>query len=308
VKKPIILCIICLLAALLIMFYGFQTPQESAARQTNTLALLTQEDTGSFLLQLRYGAQAAAKEAQDTLTVATLAPDDLATQINALKEDGVKAVLLYGASDTLITQVRLVCEAALLPVVLLDREEPDVACVANDEAEAGALATRQALALGAKRLIFLTGENDVALERLRGAADALGEENAGMATFLNWAGADTQWTSVLQQAVDGGACIVTLTSEATLGAVQMLQDGKLTSQNAIIGMDPGSDRVTLLENGIVEGLVLPAPYAMGYSGYMAAEALLSGGQMTEEYTQPQLVTLDNLYNPENVKLAFPLLQ
>ena len=73
-KKPIILCTVCLLATLAVMFFGFRDTTPEAPVKSRTLTLLTQEDTGSFLLQLRYGAQAAAAEAGDKLTNTTPQP------------------------------------------------------------------------------------------------------------------------------------------------------------------------------------------------------------------------------------------
>lgn len=306
-KRPLIICALCLAASLAVMVFGFHTAPAAAPAQTRTFTLLTQEDTGSFLLQLRYGAQTAAADAGDLLVTATLNRDDPAAQVKGLASDGVAAVLLYGSDDTLAAQVTAACEAERLPLVLLDRDSETAPCVATDETQAGALAARQAKLTHAPELLFAYDGTPAAAKRLRGAADALG---LPVSALHGWMcdGADAPLPEDAAALARRGACVVALTGDATLAAVRLKTGGTLGAGNPIIGADPGESRAALLESGAAVALVLPAPYTIGYRGYRLAESLLGGGDSASVTVVPALITLDNLYSPQNVKIAFPLMQ
>lgn len=306
-KRPVIICVLCLIASLAVMFFGFRGTQAKTPAKTQTITLLTQEDTGSFLLQLRYGAEAAAAEAGDKLAIATLNRDNPAAQITGLKAEGVAAVLLYGSDDALVRQVKTACTDAGLPLALLDREEVGSVCVATDETLAGALAAQRVQTLGVADVLYLTDKSLTAAKRLRGATEALEGSLAAVESWDGWADA-TALPDDVRKLTEGGACVIALTGDATLAAVRLQAYGMLDAANAIIGMDPGSDRVSLIEDGQVSALILPAPYTMGYRGYGLAEAMLDGGNVESVLVEPKLITLVNLYSPENVKVAFPLLQ
>jgi len=306
-KRPVIISVLCLIASLAVMFFGFRGSQAKTPAKTKTITLLTQEDTGSFLLQLRYGAEAAAAEVGDKLSISTLNRDDPATQIAALQADGIAAILLYGSDDALTRQVKAVCKELRLPLTLLDREEVGSACVATDETLAGTLAVQRVQTLGVTDVVFLTDNSLMAAKRLRGATDALEGSLADVEIWDGWTNA-TALPEKVQKLTARGACVIALTGDATLAALRLQANGLLNAANAIIGMDPGSDRVSLVENGQVSALILPAPYTMGYRGYRLAETMLHGGKAESVTVEPKLITLTNLYSPENVKVAFPLLQ
>lgn len=306
-KRPVIICVLCLLASLAVILFGFHSTQAKTPTKAQTITLLTQEDTGSFLLQLRYGAEAAATEAGDKLSITTLNRDDPAAQIAGLSADGVAAILLYGSDDALVRQVKQACVDAGLPLALLDWDDTHGASVATDETQAGALAAQQVQTLGASSVVFLTDGSLTAAKHMRGVTETLGDSLIAVASWDGWATA-TALPDAVKKLTDGGACVIALTGDATLAAVRLQANGLLGATNPIIGMDPGSNRVSLIEDGAVSALILPVPYTMGYRGYRLAETMLGGGNAESVLVEPKLITLANLYSPENVKVAFPLLQ
>jgi len=307
VKRPLIICLVCLAASLLVMFFGFRGTPETAAAPSRTVALLTQADTGSFLLQLRNGAQAAADETGNKLTLVTVNVSDPAAQIAALQEDGIAAVLLYAESDELISRVLSACTDTGLPVTLLDRQASGFVSASSDEKLAGALAVRQAKTLGCETFVFLAGDG-VASERLSGAADEMGVGPAEPATWYGWKDSGAVVPAEIRKSLDDGAGVIALTGDAIRAAVNLLSDGTLRTGCVIIGVDSGADCVPLLENGQVNAMVLPAPYPMGYLGFQEAENQLAGKRAAVVTTEPRLITPENLYSAEVVKIAFPLIQ
>ena len=185
-------------------------------------------------------------------------------------------MLFYGSDDALLGKVKAACDDAGLPLTLLDREESGVCYAATDEELAGALAVRQARALGAKQIVYLADSSPVAAKRLRGAADEAGVSFAALDTWYGWSLPGAALPETIRTKVTQGAFLIALTGDATLAAAQMKTDGRLDAQAPLIGMDPGSDRVTLIENAQAAALILPAPYTMGYLGFQLAEGLLAG--------------------------------
>ncbi len=306
-KRPVIIAVMCLIASLVVMFFGFGDTKVSTPIQTHTLALLTQEDTGSFLLQLRYGAEAAAAEAGDKLSIATLNRDAPASQIEELKADGVAAILLYAGDGALVQTAANACADAGLPLVLLDRTAASIPYAATDDGLAGALATQRVQSLQLRRVIYLAGEGTVVESRLSGAQRQFGGSRITEARWDGWANAQALPSDV-EPLADKGAAVVALTGEATLAAVYMRTSGLLGPNCPVIGIDASPDSVALLEQGRVSALVLPAPYTMGYRGCGLAISMLTGAGAESVLVEPRLITLDNLYSAENVSVAFPLLQ
>ena len=289
------------------MFFGFHDTKISAPVETYNIALLTQEDTGSFLLQLRYGAEAAAGEAGDKLTVVTLDQENPAGQIVELKNDGVAAILLYAGDDSLVEAVSRACESAKLPLALLDRTAQETPYAASDEGQAGKMAAGQAQRLGVTRAICLTDGSAVAEERLNSVKETLGISLAASVRWEDWMNTQSLPDDVRTLA-DQNAVVFALTGDATLAAVNLREQGLLKANNPIIGIDVNPDDVTLLEQGQASALVLPAPYTMGYRGCGLAIAALTDGSVESVLAEPRLITLDNLYSARNVSIAFPLLQ
>ncbi|MDD3411591.1 MAG: substrate-binding domain-containing protein, partial [Eubacteriales bacterium] len=253
--------------------------------------MLTQTDTGSYLLQLRNGVEDAASELGARLTVATFSGDAL-SQLTALKENGISAVLFYPTDDTALPSVKAACEALSLPLTLLGRAADGFAYAASGEREAGALAAQEARRLGGGQAVVLDGSG----RRLEGAKEAGG-------SIVLESGEPGTWSQAAHRLLSEGACVAALTEEATLAAAEWKQSGLLTC--AIVGMDPGPERAALLENGTLAAEVLPVPYAIGYAGMKAA--CQPETAVSRQTLAPRLITLETLYDARNVKLSFPLI-
>ena len=306
-KKPVLIALLCLCASLVVMFFGFHTTQQSAPAKTHSITLLTQEDTGSFLLQLRYGAEAAASEAGDKLSVVTLDPKDTAGQIQELSRDGAAAVLLYAGDDTLISEVTQACGGVKLPLVLLGRTTDKQSCAASDEEMAGRLAAQQARSLNATRVICMTDNSALAGLRMNGVINEFGSDPDVVLPWDGWQNTQTM-TDAARLFAEQGAAILTLSDDATMAAAKMRREGSLGSGNPIIGIDGNPDNVTLLEQGWISALILPAPYTISYRGCGLAIAALNGSKLKSVLVPPKLITMQNLYSAENVNITFPLLQ
>ena len=307
-KRPVVIAVLCLFASLLVMFFGFHDAKVSAPPHAHTLALLTQEDTGSFLLQLRYGAEAAAAEAGDKLSVVTLNKENPVAQIAELRSEGVgrrccstAAILRWYGRCSKFAPTRtcpLCCSTAAMPrapALQATRRSP-----VNWQPQ-------QAQALKAPKVLLLTDKSPTATRRMHAAVAALSRSVGGILSWDGWVTSATLPDAVRKQ-VSEGACVVALTREAMLAAARLRESKQLGANCPIVGIDTGPDNVPLLEQGYVSALVLPAPYTVGYRGCGLAIAMLAGADAQSVLVEPRLITTANLYSAENVSVAFPLLQ
>ncbi|MDD3411246.1 MAG: hypothetical protein PHY12_10605, partial [Eubacteriales bacterium] len=207
-KKPILVCCLCLLITAAIMLLGFSVKEPERQTSAAHVLMLTQTDTGSYLLQLRNGVEDAAGELGARLTVATFS-GDAPSQLTALKENGISAVLFYPTDDTALPSVKAACEALSLSLTLLGRAADGFAYAASGEREAGALAAQEARRLGGGQVVVLDGSG----RRLEGAKEAGG-------SIVLESGEPGTWSQAAHRLLSEGACVAALTEEATLAAAE----------------------------------------------------------------------------------------
>ena len=93
-----------------------------------------------------------------------------------------------------------------------------------------------------------------------------------------------------------------LDEETAVRLLQEKSEGQWTQP--LILVNPGEGAASWLESGQVQAAVLPSPYATGYIA--ASQALWS--ENAQKYRAPAfIVTPENMYDAQNVKLVFPLL-
>lgn len=274
-NKSLMLCLLCLVAALVLMAWGFRTPREAAAEKPRYFALLT-EDTGTDVMQFKQGAQVAAKEVGATVTFLTCAGDvpisgALHMLIASIDADANGIILPKGGEAVKGDALSLG-----IPVVCLF--ETDTLCVAADmRAMGGALA-----------------------EAARAAGD-VGEYSV----YMDTSPAEGEMLEGLQAALKGEN--ISINPDTPTGTVFALNANATLALADVPGVhlwgvDPGDARVKLLAEGRARGLIMSMPYAQGYQAVFA----LKGG--LEARVPTRVVTRDTMYASENVKLMFPLLQ
>ena len=280
-KKMLLLSLLCVAAAAILMLTNLNpssaTPNAGTARR---VALLAANETGTFYMQLKQGAQDAAGNLNASLVVEIIGVDGLDRQIASLAEDGVDAAIVYSDDENLIIDALSALDEAGIASVTLNGAAGDRAILNDPDADANMLADA-AREAGCNRALVL-GENT-----------ALGE-----AFGRAWIGAMVAIGDIGAADVQPGNCIVALTAEATRNA--MARDVNIP----LFGMDTGETRAADLETGKIDGLLLPRPYAVGYR---AVEAAMADGRVVL-YVTGKLVTPETMYNPENVGIVFPLIQ
>ena len=113
----------------------------------------------------------------------------------------------------------------------------------------------------------------------------------------------SRWLDAQPVDPDADFCaVIALDEEAAARLVGEKAEGLWTQP--LILVNPGEGAASWLESGQVQAAVLPSPYATGYIA--ASQALWS--ENAQKYRAPAfIVTPENMYDAQNVKLVFPLL-
>ena len=278
-KRVMCVSMALILAALCVMLVGLRAREESAPAAQRPVLLLTQEDTGAYFMQLRQGILKALDEQNCTLSTQIAEP---AAMTDALW-GGIeyRGVLIYIQDEALRRQALRSARGQGLPAALIDAHEEGVPSVEQDGAQFAALAS--GAAAKAERVLCLGGG-----EALRKATRSA---------------LRSRWLDAQSVDPDADFCaVIALDEEAAARLVREKAEGLWTQP--LILVNPGEGAASWLESGQVQAAVLPSPYATGYIA--ASQALWS--ENAQKYRAPAfIVTPENMYDAQNVKLVFPLL-
>ncbi len=320
-KKHVLFSLLLVALAALALIWGLSPVVNTRTQVTSgTVALLLDTDIGAGALQMKQGAKQAAREQKVDLITATADYSGDAAQSQAelmmqLLERNVKALILVPVQGADLTEAFQEAERRKVPVLTLGEAPMNggSACTisANHQA-AGALAAKALLSHMDKpgRVLMITGdEADVAADlRRMGAMPVLdAEEDLQIVTEtpLNGKTADDVLALLERNPQVNGILVLTETGTETCA----LAMGRSQADIPLVGMDCGQNRNLYLESGQVDAMVLGMPFAMGYLGVQFAMQALSGqGMPAWYYTESRVIDKENMYLPENQKLAFPLLQ
>lgn len=99
--------------------------------------------------------------------------------------------------------------------------------------------------------------------------------------------------------------IVTFNEWTTLGVSEAIKKFE-SSHISVIGFDQNIKSIQDLESGIIDGLIVQNSFAMGYLGvkHMMDKKIKTGFIDTETI----FITSENMYDRENQKLVFPVIQ
>ncbi len=320
-KKHVIVSILCIALSALALIWGL-TPVVNTRTQVTggTVALLLDTDIGAGALQMKQGAKQAAKELKVDLITATAdysgdAANSQADLMMQLLERDVRALILVPVQGADLTIPMKEAKRRKVPVLTLG-ESPitggsDCTISANHQ-EAGALAAKALIERMGKpnHVLLITGDDsDVAASlRKTGAMPVLSAEpdlQIVEQTPLEGKTADDVLHLLASNPQINGILVLTGSGTETCA----LAMGRSGTDIPLVGMDCGQNRNLYLESGQVDAMVLGMPFAMGYLGVQFSIKALSGKSIPGwYYTESRVIDKENMYLPENQKLAFPLLQ
>lgn len=277
-------------------------------------------DETDFWVQLVSGAESAAKEYQVDLEV--LAPEtekDVEQQKRCIQQAIDMKPDVIVISPSLYTGMTELVEGATeegIPLVLIDSEldkNIETSYISTDNVEAG-------IKTGQKVLEYVQEDTKIAImsqakgtstamQREEGVRKGLGDEEERIDMVL-YCDSDNQIACDLtkellteQPDID---CIVGLNLCATMGVAKAVKELELGGKVHVIGLDSDKEGIEYMEMGIIDALVVQKPFYMGYFGIKTAVQIARGEKVEPEiYLDTEVITLDNIYSPENEKIVFP---
>jgi ribose transport system substrate-binding protein len=101
--------------------------------------------------------------------------------------------------------------------------------------------------------------------------------------------------------------IVALNDPTAAGAARALSESGKAGAIALIGFDNSFAVLKYVERGIIRDSVVQKPFNMGYLGIKAARELIEGKKPPRFINTGSVdITRDNMFQPENQKLLFPV--
>lgn len=284
-KRPWLIAGCSLLAAAFIMFMGFVNIPQEAPPSLTVYGLWIERDTGTFAMQLRKGMEAAAAQADITLSVSTYA--------EGLSPSGLQGVALW-LDDPLPAAEKLRSQG--VPVVIIDREAADFPDTrSNDRSAAVELMTHAMNQHPSGQLVLLDQRDDSrSLARARGAG--LAAHTHGI-SVLPW-----EENVTLPSGCQG---VVTTGEESTAAMMRRKAEG--TYQGKVYGVPPEEDLVPGLESGTLAAGLVDSPFTLGVMGMEQLIRLRTTGSMEDQISPMWIITRENMYLPQLVKEVFPLL-
>ena len=291
-RRTAIFALICaaLAAGLIIWGLGAADSERPAARIQSAL-LLVEDDTGTYLMQLRKGLQEAVQERGGTLSVERLSDFDPVNRQTSYENYSALYLLSEKPEDYLPA-----LHGKDIPVIVLGKEVRGEICALPDEEAGGRALGAHAAALFPGGHVLIIGNELEARDtlRLKGIMAGL----SGLSSAL-----------LAPDALDRAG---TLQPDAILALSDTSLDAALAlrgqDSTALFGFDAAETRLALMESGELAGIAADDPYALGYiAGSMLDDILEDGGKPFVRLSPRRLVTRESMYDAANVKLIFPLL-
>lgn len=284
------------------------------------LVIKTIDRTYQFWNSLEEGAQQAAEDFQMNLEV--LGPegeDNIDRQIEIIHEviETRPEIIILAAGDykRLVPPVSEAVSKGI-EVLSVDSfiESDDAVCeigTANyDLGRKVGLYTIEHLKPGSDILIVsYVKESSTAIERENGFRDVIGDVYNIYGPIFNNGSVDIahQKTSDMLSTQPGIDAVVALNEPSARGVLRAVSDSGRNDDLLLVTVDSNFEIIQAIEQDIIQATVVQKPYNMGYVSVRTAAALIGGDEVPSRIdTGSVLITAENMYEPANQKLLFPL--
>ena len=317
----------------LVSTFCLLSPNSRAADSAYTIAVIPKGTTHEFWKSVNAGAVKAQRELSaqgtkvDVIWKGPLREDDRDQQIQVVENfmaRHVSAIVLAPLDSQALVRPVHNAARAKVPVVVIDsdlKSDEYVSFVATDNYKGGQLAGERMGSLlgGSGKVILLRYAVGSASTESReaGFLDVLKSKFPGITLISSdqHAGATREMAYQVSQnllnrfgrEVNGIFCPC---EPPTIAMTKALRDiGLAGGKVKMVGFDAGSQSVTDMKNGDVQGLVVQNPLLMGYLGVVTAVKHLKGQPVEKRIdTGVVLVTPENMNEPQIKDLLYPPLK
>jgi ribose transport system substrate-binding protein len=276
--------------------------------------------TFPFWSNVRDGVVSAGKDfAMDVSIRGPTLESDIQGQIDVIRQalsEKPDAIVLAAADyNLLVPQAREIKQRGI-PLVCIDSfvnsDDADVR-IGTDSYEGG-----QKCASALMRYVH-TGDtvavmsyvkgSSTAIDRETGARDYLAGKVRLLDTLYSNADADLAYVQAAKLIAHTPLLrgIVALNDPTALGAARALSESGKLGTIALIGFDNSFPVLKYVERGVVRDTVVQKPFNIGYLGIKAALDLIRGKRLPRFMNTGSVdISRDNMFQPENQKLLFPV--
>lgn len=288
-----------------------QFSQERSRPQPLSLSILIRDSDSSLWTNARLGMEQAADELGAELRFLTLSEANFAQEQQTLFlqeiEDGADAIIVSPADPEALSQALSSLENSCPVIAMESPIEGASGLIAPDDDLLGrelAQALLEDWTGGTVLLLDTAGPRTAISRRLQSAQETLSA--AGVPTVTRTTVSQAV-TSVLNGllAETGSSYVMTFEASATLAAAQGSEYWSISP--ALYGVGSSSAITTRLDSGIITAVAAWSDYA---AGYLAVEQCVS--EVLEHQTAPDPLTFfilrgEDIYEPKNQKLLFPVI-
>lgn len=278
------------------------------------------DGTNDFWTSLIAGTRMAALEYGAELTVTGPDAEQDVEQQNQLLRRAIEkkpdAILISPSSFTASDQLLREAGEKNIPVTFIDsytEEKLQSLTVSTDNLEVG----RQ-LGEFAEGLVSDTGQIAIvshvkgvstAVEREEGFREGLGDKADNIVEVVYCNSLFDRAYALAEELMaryPDLEMIAGMNEYSSVGAALAVKDAGAQGRIKAVGVDSSQEAVTLMEQGVFQGLVVQKAFRMGYMGVKETIRMLKGEKVEEAQDSGcQLVTPENMYDREIEKLLFP---
>lgn len=311
-----------LLTGLLLFCCVFSGCQVESTQKLVKIALITKSNTSFFWQTVLAGVNAAQDEYTNVqvITKAANTEDDYITQNqyieNAWKIDKVDVIVLSASSYTESTAIIQEAMEAGVRFLLIDSgvNDTSIPYIGTNNFAAGEQAGMEMATLldekGKIGIVSFEESSGNGKQRIEGVLSALGNYPECEIVDIRYAKSNNEdpyaQTNMLLNAYPDLDAIITLNELTTLGVGRAVRDKDLGNRIHVIGFDNHINAVAMMEAGIIDGLIVQNPYAMGYLSVENALQIVNFSSVESIETPTVFVTKQNMYEQRFEKILFPL--
>jgi len=315
--------VVLILATVTASFFWGCRGGDAPRRGRPVIAVIPMGTTHEFWKTIHAGALTAARECGvEIIWKGPLKEDDRSEQVQiveTLAASGIQALVLSPIDDRALLPPVIEAERAGIPTVIFNsalQGGHHAAYVSTDNYRGGVLAAEQVGRL-------LEGKGNLIMVRVKEGVEGSTRREEGFLTTVRsrfpgirllsdnqYAGTSTETAyqtceNLLGRFPETDA-IFTPNESTTFGCLRAIEDLGLAGKIVHVGFDSSAKLVEALEKGVIAGLILQDPFAMGYRSVQIAAAVIEGRPYEKRVdTGVFLATPENRGDPAIGKLLRP---
>lgn len=289
-----------------------------------SVVLILDPSKGDYWKTIRMGAEAAAKEFNVNMSIASPeGADDITGHIELVNQaikNGADGMVLAANDFKAFTGVTEQAASKDIPVITIDTEadSPKVkSYIGINNYEAGQKAGKKLIELVGERsrILVMSFEKEAKSPNQRelGLYEELAKypqvEIAGKEYCYSdpkLCGELTEKLLLADQRIDG---LVALNTISSIGAAAAIQKLGLTGKVKVITFDTTLENIGFLQDGVIQATIIQNPFIMGYLGVKYIVEAINGKKIPDFVdTGTKVIDQENMFWLDNQKLLFPFVQ